>query len=375
MGIKQASLISTWKKNNTVVPPLKGFISFCILFILRRGKHHKSLKKNNNTTFIFLVSTFLCLFFSATAIAVDTVGFLAGAGGLGDQSFNDMTFSGLGRAQKEYNFKIIIEETQPFPQSREKAMDSLIKQGAEIIIANGSGLFETVLKYSQMNPERYFIVNDSAIEGYPNVTSTVFANDEGSYLVGLLAAAVSTTKSIGFIGGVNIPVIHTFLQGYIKGAKTIDPHISIHSHFLSPANDYTGFENPILGHTEAVKMYNKGIDVIFSVAGLSGNGIIQAAREKRKLVIGVDANQDHMAKGNVLTSMMKRLDRATYLELSKILEDRFEPGVQYYSLKNGGVSLTPMQYTQHIVAPEIMQLLKDAERSIISGDTVIIEND
>lgn len=298
---------------------------------------------------------------------VMVVGLLVGSGGLGDQSYNDMTLSGLGKAQQEYGFKVIIEESFATTESQEKALKSLLDQQADVIVANGAGLDQLIVKHAPLYPDRYFIVNSSAIKGHNNIASTVFAHEEGSYLAGLLAASYSKNGKIGFIGGVNISVIQQFLHGYSSGAQRINPDITIDVIFMTEAGDFSGFDKPNEGMQAATKMYNEGVDIIYSVAGLTGNGVIQAALREKKMVIGVDSDQDHMAKGHVLTSMMKRLDRSTYAEISQILQGNFTPGIKSYSLKNGGVSLSPMRFTRHLITDETLELLEQAEQDIIHG--------
>ncbi|BHH85907.1 BMP family ABC transporter substrate-binding protein [Desulforhopalus sp. 52FAK] len=296
-----------------------------------------------------------------------TIGFLVGSGGLGDQSYNDMTLTGLGKAQQEHNFKLIIEESFGTTESQEKALKKLLDEHADIIVANGAGLDELIIEHAPQYPDRYFVVNSSAIEGYANIASTVFAHEEGSYLAGLLAASYSKTGKIGFIGGVNIPQIQKFLTGYTKGAKKISPELTIISMYMTEAGDFSGFDKPNEGLQIANQMYNDGVDIIYAVAGLTGNGVIQAALRKNKMAIGVDSDQDHMAKGHVLTSMMKRLDRSTYAEINQILRGDFKPGVKFYSLNNGGVSLSPMRFTRHLISDKTFELLEQAEQDIING--------
>ncbi len=303
----------------------------------------------------------------SSAREIQVVGLLVGSGGLGDQSFNDMTLAGLGRAQKKYTFKLVVQETEGKPESNENSLIALIKQGADIIVVNGSQFAQLIQEYSSKYPEKYFFVNDYPIENLPNVASTVFAQEEGAYLVGLLAAHITNTGHIGFIGGVDLPVIQSFRDGYIQGAKSVSSDVKVSVVTVSPDGDYSGFNSPTLGFELAVAMYERGVDIIFSVAGLTGNGIIQAALQQRKLVIGVDADQDHMAKGFVLTSMMKRLDLSAFTEISKIFEGRFEAGIIHYSLENGGVGLTEMRYTRHLVDDSVMQQLQQATQDIIDG--------
>lgn len=308
------------------------------------------------------------------AVAIEIVGLLAGAGGLGDQSYNDMTMTGLGKAQNEYHFKLIVQETQGTQESQEEGLKRLLEQNAEVIVTNGAGLGNLITTYSVRYPHKYFLVNDFAAEGYDNVASTLFAHEEGSYLAGLLAASVSTSGSIGFIGGVDMPVIHRFLDGFTQGANSVSEKVIITSAFISPKGDYSGFTDPSRGFQVATTMYQDGVDIIFAVAGLTGNGVIQAASVQKKLVIGVDADQDHMAKGYVLTSMMKRLDQSTYLEMIKIMNNTFKPGVTHYGLENGGVSLSPMLFTRHLIDDETIKHIHQAEQDIINGKIRIHSN-
>lgn len=327
----------------------------------------RSFRPNRQLLRIGIVLLLLFAANPAGSATINTIGLLAGAGGLGDQSYNDMTMAGLGKAQQVYNFSLIVQETEGTHASQVKGMQNLLDQGAQVIVANGAGLGSLVMEYSPQYPQILFIVNDFPIEGLANVASTSFAHEEGSYLAGILAASVATTGSIGFIGGADLPVIHSFLHGFSSGAQSVLDTVSITSTYVSPAGDYSGFTNPSLGYALATEMYKNGVEVIFSVAGLTGNGIIQAAREQKKLVIGVDADQDHMAKGYVLTSMMKRLDQSTYLEIDKIMNNNFIAGTTHYSLKNGGVSLSPMRYTRQLVSDKIMATIQQAETDIISG--------
>lgn len=316
------------------------------------------------------VLLFTCVTISS-AKEIQVVGLLVGSGGLGDQSFNDMTLAGLGRAQKKYTFKLVVQETAGTPESNEKSLLAIIEQGADIIVVNGSEIAQLIPEYSSNYPQKYFLVNDYPIDNLPNVASTVFAQQEGAYLVGLLAAHLTTTGHIGFIGGVDLPVIQSFKDGYIQGAQSVSSDVKVSAVLVSPAGDYSGFNSPTRGYELAVAMYEQGVDILFSVAGLTGNGIIQAALQQRKLVIGVDADQDHMAKGFVLTSMMKRLDLSTFSEISKIFEGRFESGIMHYSLENGGVGLTEMRYTRHLVDDSVMQQLQQATQDIIDGRIII----
>jgi basic membrane protein A len=312
----------------------------------------------------------LAFLWSCPAVAAGqslTVGLLAGAGGLGDQSYNDMLFAGLGKAQKIYQYRLIYEETEDSPDSQETGMARLIERGADVIFANGAGLPTVVDRYAQRYPDKHFVVSDREAGGHPNVAAMVFQAHEGAFLAGVLAGRMTLSGRVGFIGGVDIPAIHSFQVGFAEGVAHADPTVQIEVDFVSSDNDFSGFSNPGKGRRIATAMYLGGVDIIFAVAGLTGNGIIRAAQQADKFAIGVDADQDHMAKGHVLTSMMKRLDRAAFLEVTRIVQGEFKAGTTTYSLANGGVSLSPMKYTRHLIPDEILATLKATESEIIAG--------
>jgi basic membrane protein A len=166
---------------------------------------------------------------------------------------------------------------------------------------------------------------------------------------------------------VDTPAVHSFQVGFAEGVAHADPAVAIEVDFVSTGNDFSGFSDPGRGARIATAMYAGGVDIIFAVAGLTGNGVIRAAQQAGKFAIGVDADQDHMAKGHVLTSMMKRLDRAAFLEVTRIVQGEFEAGTTTYSLADGGVSLSPMKYTRHLIPDEVLAALKAIESGIIAG--------
>lgn len=327
----------------------------------------KILKKT-----LFL-SLFFYLFLVSIGSAAQTVGFLIPVSGLGDQSFNDMTYAGLIRAKNTYNFKLVRETcTDSSPGSHREAMEKLISQEAKIIVTNGWEFTPVIKEYAGKYPDRYFIINDFPLPGYANVLSTVFGQHEGSFLAGALAAWTSKSGKIGFIGGKDMPVIRAFLVGFKEGANYARKDIDIETVFLSQkSDDSSGFDNPAMGHGQANLLYADNIDIIFSVAGLSGNGIIRAALENKKFVIGVDADQDHMAKGHVLTSVMKRLDLATFEAISRIFEKSSTSGILVFGLKENGVSLSPMTYTHHLISPEIQRKIRELKKQIITGEITV----
>jgi len=322
--------------------------------------------KNSVLPFLF----FLCLLSTAySGQAAMTVGFLIPASGLGDESFNDMTYSGLIRARARHNFPLIREQCGGGTEDdRRQALEKLLRRGAQIVVANGWQYRNLIRDYAQRYPRRTFLLNDFPVAGTPNLISTVFAQHEGGFLAGALAGWMTKTGKIGFIGGMEMPVIQAFRFGFREGAYYANPTIRVSELFLAPAQDaYSGFSSPSLGFSMANRMYNQGVDIIFGAAGLSNQGIIQAARRRNHFAIGSDADQDHTAPGYVLTSVMKRVDEATASILDSLFRGEPVQGVQYFGLKEGGISLSPMTYTRNRIPDEILARLELLREHIIAG--------
>ena len=318
-------------------------------------------------TLIFL------LFLPAMSIAKLTVGFLVPVSGLGDQSFNDITYAGLVKARNEFGFTLVIGQCQTGSLSHKIEMENLLENGADVIVANGWEFEDVVRESALKNPKRLFILNDSALTGVDNVISTVFSQHEGAFLAGALAALVSKSGKLGFVGGKDIEVIRAFQLGFTEGAEYINKDVKVVTAYLDGGGNIgTGFDNPALGYSVALGLYDDNVDVIFSVAGLSGNGVIRAAGERKRYVIGVDADQDYMAKGYVLTSVMKRLDIAVFNVLSEVIAGHaVRGGVRSFDLHNGGVDLTQMLFSREIVTDEIRQRLDDIKVKIITKEIVV----
>ncbi len=294
------------------------------------------------------------------------VGFVTGASGLGDLSFNDMSYGGVRKAQREFNFKLIILEPEKNGESTQKDFTALIKQ-SDILLLIGAQHAGLVQENAPKYPNKKFILIEVPLEGMENVSSVAFKQGEGSFLAGALAAYVSKTGRIGFIGGTPVPPVQKFEQGYVEGAKYAVPEIRVDVDYVSPLGDFSGFNAPDKGHAIAINQYRNGADTIFTVAGLTGNGVIEAARRNGKFAIGVDSDQDSLAKGFVLTSMIKKLDVACYDELKAVMENRFTPGPSFYGLKENGVGLSKMLYTRHMIPEKNLEKIEDIRNKIING--------
>ena len=296
-----------------------------------------------------------------------TLGMLIGVAGLGDQSFNDMIYSGMIKAKQEFDLSLIIEDGEKSEPGFSRSMQRLLDKGASIIVVNGFHLKDLVHDYAKRYPDRYFILHDAGLPDLPNVVSIIYADHEGSFLAGALAGMMTKTGKVGFLGGVDIPIIHVFMAGYRQGALYSNPKIQIREEFVTQSPDLSGFRNPAAGYEHATKIFQSGVDILFVAAGLTGNGALQAASDANAFAIGVDSDQDHLAPGHVLTSMMKRLDVSTYREVSKIMTGKFIPGIQTYGLQENGVGLSTMKFTRNLIPPSVLQRLDEIQADIISG--------
>jgi len=235
------------------------------------------------------------------------------------------------------------------------------------MITSGYLAIEPINTIAPKYPHIRFALLDEIAKKAPNVVSVVFSENEGSFLVGYLVGAFSKTKKVAFLGGVDIDPVQNFLLGFQKGVHYANPLVKVQVHYLSKIPDFSGFIDPAKGYKKTQELYNQGVDIVYAVAGGSNNGIIQAAKEEQKWVIGVDSDQDFMAPGLVLTSMMKRLDVAIINLCQKLVENKLEVGqVVELNLEQGGVSLTPMQYTRFIIPEKTLQELEKLKKDIIN---------
>ncbi|GFM37865.1 BMP family lipoprotein [Desulfovibrio psychrotolerans] len=302
-----------------------------------------------------------------------TVGFVTGAGGLGDMSFNDMAYGGLRKAQQELGFALNVLEADATGTAKTEAVAHLVRQ-CDIMVLLGAQHTGHARVFAEQFPEKKFIFYEEKVSGIPNLASILFRQHEGSFLAGALAGRVSKTRRVGFLGGTDIPPVAAFAQGFMEGVRHVAPDVVVEIHHVSGPGDFSGFDNPDAGFTMAAAMFEDGVDIIFAVAGLTGNGVIEAARRtENRYVIGVDSDQDDMARGKVLTSMVKRLDTATYAEVSKAVQGRFTMGVADFGLVSGGVSLTDMRHTRDIISAPVVEELESLRQAIIDGKIVVTD--
>lgn len=302
-----------------------------------------------------------------------TVGFVTGAGGLGDMSFNDMAYGGLRKAQQELGFSLKVLEADATGTAKTEAVAHLVRE-CDILVLLGAQHTGHARVFAEQYPEKKFIFYEEKVSGIPNLASILFRQHEGSFLAGALAGRVSKTRRVAFLGGTDIPPVAAFAQGFMEGVRHVAPDVVVEVHHVSGPGDFSGFNNPDEGFTMAAAMFEDGVDIIFAVAGLTGNGVIEAARRTdNRYVIGVDSDQDDMARGKVLTSMVKRLDTATHAEVSKAVQGGFTPGVADFGLVSGGVSLTDMRHTRDIITAPVLEELEGLRQAIIDGKIAVTD--
>jgi basic membrane protein A len=279
-------------------------------------------------------------------------------GGKFDKSFNEAAYKGMQKWAKESGKKYLEFEVTNESQ-REQSMRRMAEKGASPIIGVGFSQASAVEKIAKEFPKLNFVIVDMVVD-LPNVQSVVFKEQEGSFLVGTMAALASKSGKVGFVGGMDIPLIRKFECGYEQGAKHANPKTEV----LQNMTGTTGaaWNDPARGGELAKAQFAKGADVVFAAAGGTGTGVYQAAKDSGKLAIGVDSNQNHLQPGTMLTSMLKRVDVAVY-NVSK----SFKPGLTVLGLKEGGVDYAMDENNAKLVSADMKMKVEAAKADIISG--------
>ena len=310
---------------------------------------------------------------ATTAASGLKVGMAYDVGGRGDQSFNDAAAAGLDKAKSD--LKADTKEATAAngePESaREERLQQLIDAGYTNVVAVGFAYAPAVKKVAAANPDAKFALIDSIDATGPNIENLSFAEQQGSFLVGAAAALKSKTGNIGFIGGVNTDLIKKFEAGYVAGAKKVNPAITVQVKYLTQPPDFSGFGDPAKGKIAASGMFQQGADVVYHAAGGSGGGVFTAAAAAGKMAIGVDSDQALTApaavKGVIITSMLKKVDVATFDFIKSLSEGKFTAGIKIYDLKAGGVGYS----TTGGKIDDIKAKLDDFKQQIIDGKIVV----
>ena len=285
------------------------------------------------------------------------------AGGKFDKSFNQSAFEGAERFKKETSIPYMEAQASSDTQA-EQMLRNLARKQMDLIAAIGFSQTQAVQKVAKEFPKVRFVLIDAIAKG-DNVNSVLFKEEEGSYLVGVAAALASKSHKIGFVGGMDIPLIRTFNCGYTQGAKAAYAKTENFSNMVGTTS--AAWNNPAKGAELARAQFDRGVDVVFAVAGGSGMGTLQTAKEKGKLAIGVDSNQNYIHPGTMLTSMVKRVDLAIYDSFMQMKNGTWKAGVTYKGLKEGGVDWVVDKDNRKVVSPEVEKKVNEAKSNIING--------
>jgi len=298
------------------------------------------------------------------------VGLVTDVGGLNDHSFNFLANQGLEKAVKELGItKGVVESKQM--TDYETNLSRFAQDKYNLVIAVGYLIQDAVEKVSKDYPDTKFMIIDSSITDRPNVASAMFKTEQCGYLVGVMSGLIEKTpgipnalgkNSVGLVGGMAIPPVNDYIAGFIQGAKSVNPAININLKYAGK------FDDPALGKQTALSQIAAGADIVFPIAGGTGTGVIDAAKEKNVYAIGVDADQNYMAPQNVITSALKGMDTATFDIIKSAMEDKFKGGNVSFDLSNNGVGFaTPIK----VVPKDIVDKVNDAAQQIKDGKITV----
>jgi basic membrane protein A len=285
-------------------------------------------------------------------------------GGKFDKSFNEAAFNGAQKFTKDTGIAFREFEIANDAQ-REQALRKFAGDGNNPIVVAGFSWAAAIEKVAPQYPKTNFAIIDMVVTGQPNVKSIVFKEQEGSYLAGVMAAMAAKSNKVGFVGGMDIPLIHKFACGYVGGVKSIKKDAEVLQQYTG--TDYTAWNDPVKGGEITKSQIAQGADVVYHAAGGTGVGVLQAAAEAGKLGIGVDSNQNGLQPGHVLTSMMKRVDVAVYNAFNDVKEGKFKADIENLGLKEEGVDVAMDDNNKALVTPEMAAAVEKAKKDIISG--------
>jgi len=291
------------------------------------------------------------------------VGLVLSTGGLGDKSFNDLAYAGMQRAEEELGIEFKYVEPASVTEF-EGFLGEFAENNYDLTIGIGFQMADAMEKVANDYPESKFMLVDMPVKA-PNAIGAVFNTEEGSFLAGALSAMMSENGKVGFIGGMDVPPIREFGNGFMAGAKYVNGDMETVQAFVggnSPFND------PAKGKEIALSMNDNGIDVIYHAAAGSGNGLFEAARERNFYAVGVDSDQDYLEPGLVLTSMLKKLDNAIIAVIKDLQGGDFQGGTRMFDVANDGVGLTELTYTKDKIGEEKLAKLEEIRQKLINKE-------
>ena len=306
---------------------------------------------------------------NVTAAADFTPAIVWDVGGKLDKSYNEAAYNGAERYKAESGIAYRGYEVAD-PAVRDRVIHDAARDGARIVVATGFSMAASVEAAARKFPETRFTLIDAVVD-LPNVQSVLFKEHEGSFLVGMAAAMSSRTGGIGFVGGMDVPLIRRFAVGYEEGAKHVNPDIVVY-------RDMTGttpaaWRNPAKGGELARGQFRRGADVVYAAAGATGLGVYQAAGEAGKLAIGVDSNQNYLHPGTMLTSMIKRVDLAVYEAFKSARDGSWTGGVRILGLAEDGVGWALDEHNRSLVSAGMEAAIENARKAIIAGEITVTD--
>ena len=290
-------------------------------------------------------------------------------GGKFDKSFNEAAFNGAERFTADTGIPYRDFEVTN-PSMREQALRNMARRGAQIVVAMGFAQAAAVEAVATEFPDIKFTLIDMVVD-LPNVQSVIFKEHEGSFLVGMVAAITSKTGKIGFVGGMDIPLIRKFALGYVEGAKHVNPNIEIFQNMTGTTP--SAWNDPTKGGELARSQFDRGADVVYAAAGGTGIGVYQAAKDAGKLAIGVDSNQNYLHPGTMLTSMIKRVDVAVYESFQDARNGTWQGGIQILGLAEEGVGWAVDEHNRSLISAETEAAIEQARLDIIAGKIAVTD--
>ena len=285
-------------------------------------------------------------------------------GGKFDKSFNEGVYDGAVKFRDETGIDFREFEVQTDSQ-RVQALRNFARRGQDPIIAVGFQYASALEKVAPEFPDTRFAIIDAVVD-HPNVQSIVFREHEGSFIVGILAAMAAPGGKVGFVGGMDVPLIRRFACGYVLGARHARPDVEVFQNMTGTTG--AAWNDPVKGGELAKSQFDRGAEVVYHAAGSTGLGVLQAAADAGKLGIGVDSNQNHLHPGHVLTSMLKRVDVAAYDVFDSARRDAWESGVRVLGLAEGGIGWSLDEHNESLVTPAMKAAADEAARQIIAGE-------
>ncbi len=317
-------------------------------------------------TFIF----FLIVGVAGSVFAKDfRVGLVLDKAGKDDKSFNASACAGGERAKKELGVSVKTIEP-PDESSYALSMETLASRGFDLVIGVGFAQQESLQKVAARFPQTHFAIVDATVN-LPNVASLLFEEQEGSYLVGMIAGMKTKSNVVGFVGGMDIPMIRRFEKAYIQGVQKVNPKAKVISNFAGVTSE--AWADPTKGKELANAQISQKADVIYQAAGATGLGVFDAAEAKKVYAIGTDSNQNWVKPGTILTSMLKRVDVAVFETIKDSKEGKFTGGVKRFNLKNGGIDYALDSFNDKLLTADIRKVVDDAKKEIIAGKLSVID--